>query len=223
MTFQELVAAVVLETARGDMGFVTEGGDGRIPQAVKRALNYLHGYDKFWRDLRQTAVSFSSAAYTQSVDTQEDLTRFRQVSFIIGNPGSGVTSLLEVPDGARFTQRFELLDPSALLFPGRIIPANSYYVAGSMIALRSTVLSLENALIGYYAFPNLDYTSDGGVHFDSWVARDYPWVAIAKATSDVFSVEGKQEMARKMDSPIVGQYPQLLAQMVSDNIEMEAR
>lgn len=224
MTFEELVTAVVLETKRPDLGFVTLGGDDTIVQKVKEALLFIHGMQKFPRDLRQDILTFDPAAYRQTVDTKDDLTRFRMTGFVFGNVDADVSSIADIDPSILENLRLRPQDPTELFWPTPTgtRQTNTYYLVGRELHLRSSTMELSRVLLGYYQFPNLDYTTSGGANFDSWVARDFPYAVIARAASAVFASTGKQEQSRKYDGP-GGLVQQQLSLVIADSLETEAR
>lgn len=98
MNFTELVNAVILDTARPDMGLISAGGDGRIPQAILASTLYCHGLDYFFKDIQNAQVVFDFEQHIQVIDTAS-IPRYKSISYlkkihkpIVSNnqvPGSG--------------------------------------------------------------------------------------------------------------------------------------
>lgn len=80
MTFDELIAAVISDTNRPDLGPTNLGGDGQIPRAIFSATLALHTCDYFYKDIVEANTVFSAASYLQTLDTST-ITRYRALAY----------------------------------------------------------------------------------------------------------------------------------------------
>jgi len=214
MNFQELVAQVVVDTNRPDMGFVTDGGSGEIPNAVCSAILALHAKDKFYKDIVTSQVKFDSAAYIQTIDTQA-LPRFKDLKYFRKNDpsfaqfqqdptvmqpllfyGYGGYSVPQTITAA--TKLIKCIDVSEIFDDYGAERLDVAYQAGSTIFIKSST-ALLYGLIGYVAYPNIDQTNFGA-NMNSWIMNEFPYAIIYWASAKIFASIGQQEMSRAYTS-----------------------
>lgn len=231
MTFAEIVDAVILDTLRPDMGLVASGGDGRIPLSVQASLTYLHGLETWYKDIQQVELVFDAAGYIQVMDTSA-LPRFRNLNYLrkwdpsINTYQSGSPSILPplynsygAVNPNQSLAFFKIIDPKNILDSYDSEKLDVAYQAGIGIYLKSSS-SFQFVKCGYYQFPNLDY-SDNERLFDSWIARDFPYAAIALAVSRVFQIVGQQDKHRAMNDRETGEVARQLAVLRQNSIVAE--
>lgn len=219
MTFAELVAAIVMETKRGDLGFINDGGDGTIPLKVKSALLWAHSLEAFNQDLELAQVVFDSSSYIQQLDTLS-LVRYRECAFIRKDPPATFTNAVVANNlpaliDWMWSQGIQSAQKASGYLEVIKNLKDSYdeygdsksdiaYQAGSSLFMKSST-PMDKIMLGWYAFPVLSITDTTTTYdesnFNSWIARDYPFLVIYHACSSVFSTTGKQEQARKLDAP----------------------
>lgn len=212
MNLQELVDQVINNTSRPDLGFVSDGGDGQIVNAVFASTLLMHTLEFFWRDIIAMDVIFDSPLYIQELDIPV-LPRFRSIAYfrkwdptynisqqdpsILPPLFSGITAI----NGLLALKELRIID----LGHGAIF--DSYdterqdvcYAAGSTLAIKSST-PLKQAKIGYYAYPILD-VANGGVAYSSWIAADYPWAIINHAIASICANTGDLDRARELNRP----------------------
>lgn len=208
MNMAQLVSAVITETNRPDLGFVSTGGTGEIPQSIFAALMELHTIDFFYKDCVETQITFPLTQYIQSLDTTT-IPNYRSAAFLRKwdpaytpgeiNPGTAA-SVVSTSTFQKATAPIELVNIGDILdrLYGRE-RTDIAYQAGYNIQIKSST-PLTYLLLTYYGFPNLDM-SNNGTSMVSWIANEYPYAVVYKATSNTFVAQGQQENARKYDSP----------------------
>lgn len=215
MNFTELVNAVITETNRPDMGLLSEGGDGRIPQQVAASTHTIHTIDGdyFFRDLQESQIVFDHSAYIQALDVSA-FPRYRSFGYFRKND----------PSAAAYQQNPTILPPMfsnngyfvttdtklgflTPLTPGQSI-LDSYgvektdviYQAGSNLRIKSST-SLLYGLVGWWQFPNID-PSNEYANYSSWIAQDWPFSIVFHAASAILQKIGMTDAARKYDGPV---------------------
>lgn len=227
MTFAEMVAEVIKVTVRPDMGFETDGGDGRIVSALQSSLSFLHAEQLYFRDIRQGQLKFNLLAYVQTFGTAS-VARWRQLAYARKddptllmyqqNPSNLPPLFNSV--GAFNTQQsmaqFYIYDVNNLFDNYNTERLDVGYQAGDAVFLKSSS-AFQYVRLGWYTFPNLDY-SNNEVRFDSFIARDFPWAAIYHSAATIFSVVGQQDQTRMMNDPRNGIVTQHLKALRDSNI-----
>ena len=207
MNFAQLVAGVITETNRPDLGFVSDQGTGEIPQSCFAALMELHTMDYFYKDIQEQTITFAQTSYLQSLDTTT-IPNFRSMAFIrkwdpsyqsyendpTTQPPSSQYPISQVLAGIDIVDIGDIFDR---LYGNE--RTNIAYQAGYNMNIKSNT-PLTYIIASYYAFPNLDM-GNNGVNMVSWIANEYPYAVIYKAASNTFVAQGQQENARKYDSP----------------------
>lgn len=229
MTFNELVDQVILFTNRPDLGLVSSGGDGQIPQIVLSSTLAAHTSDMFLKDVVESDVVFTTPAYLQNLDSSS-LVRFRSLYYFRkwdiseGTPDSAGNPALSY--GAFGNNYLPPSPPQAWLvdpLTGSLIPSeqqfkmltiidtqsmfDSYqrervdicYSAGSTIRMKSSTL-LTVGKIGYFSYPDMDIANNGA-NFSSWIANDYPFAIIWNAVALISSAIGELETAKNLLRP----------------------
>lgn len=216
-TFQYLVEQVIALTVRPDMGFVEDGGDGRIPLAVAASLRTLHSKDFFKKDIATVRYIFPEANYVLELLT-DALPRYRNLSYVrkwdpsmdtsLNNPSSSTDAQNSIVpnmyDGGGYQvipQSLNLLtriDPSDIFDGYHTEKQDIFYLAGSSIAIRSSTL-LEQIQLGYFAYPEIK-SADRYAATHTWMMDVYPDAIIQHAANWVFVQIGKQDVARAMTS-----------------------
>lgn len=80
MTLNDMIAEIIRDTGRPDLGPVVTGGDGKIPAAIFSTTLALHTCDFFTRDIVEVTVVFPVSAYLQTLDTTS-LERWRSLAY----------------------------------------------------------------------------------------------------------------------------------------------
>lgn len=202
MTFTELVAAVYTETNRPDLVAETQ-------QAVLSSLLKIHCMEFMYKDIQTAEVVFDSAAYIQTLDTP-DLPRFRSIAYFRKNDPSYAAYQQNptlFPPLGTYPSTYpnpvmgflRIISPDAILDEFDTEKFDVCYQAGSTLFIKSST-PLQYALMGWYAYPNLDITA-GGRNFNSWIAREYPYAPVYDAASAILQKIGMTDAARKYDAP----------------------
>lgn len=216
MTYAELLAAVYTETNRPDLTAETS-------QAILSSLLKIHCMEFMYKDILTAEIVFDEAAYLQTLDIA-DLPRFRSISYLRKNDPSLSPSQLNPLVSPASSAISPLL---TMAFIKIITPDDIFdefgterfdvgYQAGGTFFIKSST-SFQYALMGWYAYPNLDITA-GAVNFNSWIAREYPYACVYDAASAVFQKIGMTDTARKYDDPKVGLATSNIATLIRNNI-----
>lgn len=169
MTLTELQQEVYTLTNRPDLVAETL-------LAVRQSTLALHQSDFYWRDLYETGISFSTAAYTQELEYRSILPLFRSIKYLRkANADSTV--------GAFFT----VVQPESVLDHYGANRTDVCYAAGASIEIKSST-QFQYAVLGYYANPNISASG-----YNSWIALDHPYAIIFEAAEKVFKMIGKSE------------------------------
>ena len=167
MTLNELIAEVYTITNRPDLV-------GQTLTAVRSAILKLHQSDYYYKDLRETGVSFSSAGYTQQLEYRLLCPKWRALKYVRKTDVAGT-------DTGAF---LELVVPENVLDNYKQNRNDICYVAGEVIQIRSST-QLQYIILGRYDNP--DITQSG---YDSWIALDHPYAIVFEAASTVFKMIG---------------------------------
>lgn len=170
MNLTELCNEVYTLTNRSDLVAETKA-------AVRSATLKLHQVDYFYKDLYETGVVFSPAAYKQEIEYRTLIPRFRSLKYIrkADSTGAGL-DFLEV-----------LTIPEQIVDSYKINKTDVCYVAGSVIQIYSST-ELAYAILGCYIAPDITEAT-----FNSWIAVDHPFAIIYEAAAKVFKMTGKTE------------------------------
>ncbi len=193
MTFNELVAEVYLLTNRPDLVAQTES-------AVKAATLKAHQSDFYSKDIYETGVEFTSAAYIQSLDVINLLSNFRSLKYI-----RRVTSATDT-NGVDIT----VLTPDAVLDSYGCNKTDIAYVAGRVVEIRSSV-SFTNMLLGCYVHPIIRTGA-----YSSWVAEQHPYAIIREAARVIFKTIGYDEESAAYAQFVAEEYGILKMGALSD-------
>lgn len=227
MTLDEIVADIILKTNRPDMGFVTSGGDGRIPSLVMDSTQALHNADFFYKDIKTAQVVFDAAAYVQVLDLST-LPRYRSLSYVRKNDPSlaayqqNPTLLPPLVNSGGFlvandtiTAFLDIITPTDILDDYGTEKLDVAYQVGNNLMIKSST-SLRYALVGWYSHPYVSKTNYTA--YDSWIAREFPSSIIFDCVASVFGTIGKAEQAALMRRPPDGDAVKAKAQLIASNI-----
>ena len=167
MTLTELIAEVYTITNRPDLV-------GQTLTAVRSATLKLHQSDYYYKDLRETGVSFVSALYVQSLEYRPLCPKWRALKYVRMTDAAGT-------DTGAF---LELVVPENVLDNYKQNRNDICYVAGEVIQIRSST-QVQYIILGRYDNP--DITQSG---YDSWIALDHPYAIVFEAASTVFKMIG---------------------------------
>lgn len=172
MTFDELVAEVYLITNRPDRTAETIS-------AVKAATLKAHKYDFYSKDIYETGVEFTEAAYKQSLDYISLLSNFRAFKYV-----KRVTDEYDevgVP--------IEIVTPEEVLDSYGCLRSDIAYVAGRVLEIRASV-PFSKLLLGCYVHPVIRTGA-----YTSWIAEQHPFLIIHEAARRIFISLGQLEEA----------------------------
>ena len=167
MTLTELIAEVYTITNRPDLV-------GQTLTAVRSATLKLHQSDYYYKDLRETGVSFVSALYVQQLEYRPLFPKWRALKYVRKTDVAGT-------DTGAF---LELVVPENVLDIYKQNRNDICYVAGEVIQIRSST-QVQYIILGRYDNP--DITQAG---YDSWIALDHPYAIVFEAASTVFKMIG---------------------------------
>lgn len=143
--------------------------------AVRAATLKLHQSEFYPRDLKETAIRFSTPGYFQTISYSTLFPRFRSLSYVRKFEGGEPTNFLKV------------ITPTNVLDSYNVDKENVCYLAGDVIQIRS-LTSVSDILLGFYENPiTLEDT------YDSWIADLYPFAITTEAAATVFKMIGKDE------------------------------
>jgi hypothetical protein len=210
MNFTQIVAQVVSNTDRPDLGFTADGGDNQIPNAVLSSTLSLHLSEFFWRDIVVSDVVFDEAAYIQTLDIRA-IPRFRSLAYFrkwdntFNASQLDPTSLPPMFDGLstvnadQALKMLQVVDLGGLFDEYGIEKQDVCYAAGDTIFIKSST-SVPMGKLGYYAFPYLD-VDNNGTAYSSWIAELFPWAIIYSAEHYISSSTGDLDKARELVRP----------------------
>ena len=170
MNLTELQAEVYTLTNRPDL--VTE-----TLAAVRSATLKLHQIDYFYKDLYETGVSFSTAAYQQQLEYRTLLPRWRSLKYLRKTDVSGSDTL----------GFFEIIVPENVLDDYNLNRDNVAYVAGAVVQMRSST-QFQYIILGCYLQPDITVAT-----YTSWIALDHPYAIVWEAAATVFKMIGDTE------------------------------
>ncbi len=170
MNLTELCNEVYTITNRPDLVAATKA-------AVRSATLKIHQVDYFYKDLYETGVAFSPAAYKQEIEYRALIPRFRSLKYLRKSDATGI--------GLNF---FEVLTiPEQIVDSYQTNKTDVCYVAGSQIQIYSST-ELAYVILGCYIAPDITEAD-----FSSWVAVDHPFAIVYEAAAKVFKMIGKTE------------------------------
>jgi hypothetical protein len=191
MTLAELIQEVYTITGRPDRVAETAS-------AIKSATLKAHQSDFYYKDIFETGVAFSSAAFIQQLDYRALLPLWRANKYLrkydnnTGTPGAFLT----------------LIQPELVLDRYTVEKTNIYYFAGAYANIKSET-SEQYYLMGCYLNP--DITTAG---YNSWIAKDHPYAIVFDAAATVFKAIGKDEEAASYRTMI----PEQIAMIRGSNV-----
>lgn len=223
-TFNDLINMVIVETARPDMGLLTAGGSGEIPQQVAASVLKMHGLDFFFKDILTAQLKFDNTnGYIQTIDTAQ-LPRFKAFDYVRKNDPSLAASqldptvlppLFDTLNGQPFptmlvTKPITILDTDDLFDDYEVEKQDVAYLVGTTFFIKSST-PLNYVLLGWYGWPVLDYGNVGNLaadgvtpnpcpKFSSWIANEYPFAIIYDAASAILQKVGMTDASRKYDA-----------------------
>ena len=177
MTYQEIYDEVVALTKRPELATET-----RI--AIQSVTLNHHARDSYKQDLIEDYVIFPSEQNIQELDVINGLIRFRAFSYVrrydfSTNQPAGFA-------GAYFKPQ----DADHMLDTYGFTESNRYYRAGKNVKFYAQP-AFQYLLIGYYSRPLITVEN-----FDSWIAREYPYLIIFDAAMKVCNITGNTEAAK---------------------------
>lgn len=236
MTFNEVVAAVIIDTARPDMGPAAAftvpsltfpgGGDNRIPNRVAATTLALHSMEFMYKDIKTALISFDATAYIQTLDTRA-MPNFRSLSYIrkydmaynnfqqnpaLIPPSTDSTGYPSTPSDLQMLK--VLSNPQEIFDYFGSEKTDIAYQVGDTIMIKSST-PFKQALVGWYGFPNVDWLA--GL-YDSWICKEYGQALVDATVSAIFATVGKQEQSRKYDDPRTGLVPMWRRLITINNI-----
>ena len=168
MTLTELQNEVYAITNRPDLA-------DRTLSAIRAATLKIHQADHFYKDLRESGISFLTEDYLQQFDYRTVFPLWRALSYLRRTDVNGFQS------GDFFTVK----SPTNVIDDYKANEPNVCYVAGAVLQVRSAV-PFQYALLGYYVNPDITLTG-----YSSWVALDHPYAIVYAAAAQVFKSIGK--------------------------------
>lgn len=197
MNINELITEINGITNRPDLVALTLA-------AVRSSTLKIHSADFFYKDLVEVRVNFSSSTYIQEINLTSTFPYWRALHYYrqLLNNLDGTVS------GGAF---FEVLSPKDTLDAYGIEKSNVIYQAGTQLNIKAAVAS-NAGTVGYYRYP--DTTVE---NYDSWVAREFPWVIIYDAATKVLKSVRYDEQANGTAKFAA----ELLQEMIAANIVVE--
>lgn len=193
MTFEELRTEVYALTNRPDLVAETTS-------AIKAATLKAHQSDFYSKDIYETGIEFSLAAYNQSLDYTSLISNFRALKYI-----KRVTSATD-EIGVNFT----ILTPEEIVDSYGINKTDVCYTAGRMIEIKSSV-EFTLGLLGCYVRPIVREDS-----YFSWVADQFPYAIVFEAARILFKTIGYDEQSAAYRELVGEQYAELKLSALAD-------
>ena len=145
--------------------------------AVRAATLKLHQKDYFYKDIYETGVSFSSAAFQQQLEYRTLIPRYRSLKYL------RKTDI----DGSDTLGFFDIIVPENVLDGYALNKNDVAYVAGEVIQFRSST-SFQYIILGCYLQPDITTAT-----YTSWIAIDHPYAIVFEAAATVFKMIGDTE------------------------------
>ncbi len=175
MTLTELQQEVYTLTNRPDLTTLTLS-------AIKRATLRAHQSEYYYKDIYEVGIDFQTPAYIHDLEYQTVIPRWRAASYFrVWDSSTKVTGKF-----------FEIIDPLSTVDDYLVDREYVAYSGGAIFHLRARV-QFQQVLCGCYLHPII--TTE---EYDSWIAKDYPFVIILDAVSLVFKAIGKDDEAAMM-------------------------
>jgi hypothetical protein len=189
-TLANLIQDVYSLTKRDDLEIETL-------TAIKAATLKAHHTGFFAKDLFETGIVFTDAAYTQALEYKELLPRWRALSYLRKAEASG--------EPGKF---FSVITPTDLFDAYGVTKTDVMYLSGSVFQIKSST-ELKYALLGCYLNPDVTAGS-----YSSWIAQDHPFAIVFEAARVIFKTIGYDEQAASYEKFVQEQYAQILAEHV---------
>lgn len=170
MTLTELQNEVYTITNRPDLS-------ARTQAAIRAATLKLHQSDFYSKDLFETGIVFSTAAYLQQLEYRPLIPRYRALKYIRKSDVDGTDTL----------PFLDIVVPELTLDSYGLNRNDVAYQTGEVIQIRSST-ELQYIFLGCYLDP--DITVSG---YSSWIAINHPFAIIYEAASQIFKQTGKTE------------------------------
>jgi len=163
MTFNEVLAAVILLTKRPDK-------EARTIIAINKAISYLTILGDFPKDTVEASFAIDATLYGDTVSLAS-LTRFRKFNYV---KPTGVKYYLEYMPGEK------------IFTPGGSTQLNKYYLAGT--SMTYTMAALAATLeISYLTYPPV---LDQVTLPTYWMLDEMPYPVIDLAAAEIFKEVG---------------------------------
>lgn len=170
MTLTELQNEVYAITNRPDLV-------GRTQSAIRAATLKLHQSDFYYKDLFETGIVFSTAAYLQQLEYRTIIPNWRTLKYIRKSDVNGADNL----------PFLEIVVPELVLDSYHQNRNDVAYATGEVIQIRSST-KLQYIYLGCYVNPNITLTG-----YSSWIALDHPFAIVYEAAAQIFKQIGKTE------------------------------
>ena len=196
MTFEEVVAEVMLLTRRPDL-------DTRTESAVRAATLKAHHTDFYYKDLMEQSVEFTNPAYIQNFLPTDIFANFRKAKYIrrwLGDATDGMPGIF-----------FKFIQIENSIDQYNCIKGEVFYQAGQLLQMRGTC-QIDKILFGAYVHPIITPAAA----YCSWIAKEMPWAIIYEAARVIFKSIGRDQEAAEMDRLTAEQYTLLKMSYVDD-------
>lgn len=172
MNLTELQTEVALITNRPDL-------TSEILSSIKAATLKAHHSDFYSKDIHETGIEFTEAAFRHSWDYINLISNFRALKYfrVVEDENDDIGHFLEI------------IPPELTLDAYGRNRNDIAYVAGRVLEIRSST-SFRYALVGCYVSPIV-----ATITYSSWVANLYPYVIIHEAARRVFAMIGQPQEA----------------------------
>jgi hypothetical protein len=179
-SFTDLCSDVYTVTNRPDLIAETK-------LAVKQATLKLHQVDYFPKDLVETGIAWTPAAFIQSLAYRTLIPRWRSFKYL--------RKYSDQTPG----EFFSLLSPDETLDRYGINRENICYLAGDQLEIRSNTED-THMLLSCYVHPDITETG-----FTSWIAIEHPYAIVYEAAASIFKMIGFDEQAAYMKQNVTEQ------------------
>ena len=198
MTFTELLDEVYDLTNRPDLVSVTK-------LAVRAATLKAHKTDFYSRDIHEVGVEFSSSEFIQSLDLPSFISNYRAMKYIRRMDDVAATAASDAEGGF-----IEIITPDEVLDAYGVNRTDIAYVAGRMLAIRSSV-EFNTMMLGCYVLP---IVREGA--YSSWVADLYPSAIVTEASRRVFKTIGQDDQSATYKDLVIEEYILLKMSALTD-------
>lgn len=192
-TLATLISETYALTARPDLVAETS-------MAVKMATLKMHQLDYFPKDIYETGIQFSAAAFTQQLAYKSVVPTWRSLKYF---RKFDITTASNDSSAGTPGVYFKLITPENVLDSYSVERVDVMYVAGLNLNIKSSD-SFQYALLGCYVLPDVT-----DANYSSWIADEHQYAIECEAARVLFKTIGHDEESRAYEALVSEQIANL--------------